>query len=89
VQTEVLERLVELEPSNAWEFPEIRIEFQQWLEQQIERSLHRAELATRLATILEVTHTGTRERILHNVAQSDTRLAKELQHQLAGFAESA
>lgn len=84
VQTQVLERLVELDPSCAWELPEIRSEFLLWLDQQIERSLNRAELASRLATILEATHSGTRERILHNVSQSDARLAKELQHQLGG-----
>jgi flagellar motor switch protein FliG len=87
VQTQVLERLVELDPSNSWELPEIRAEFQLWLDQQIERSLNRAELASRLATILEATHSGTRERILHNVLQSDARLAKELQHQLNGLPE--
>ncbi len=82
LQTQVLERLVEFDPASSLEFPDIREEFHQWLLQQIERSLHRAELAARLATILDATHSGTRQRILHNVSNSDARLAKELQHQL-------
>ena len=88
-QAQVLERLVELDPACSLEFPEIREEFQQWFNQQIERSLHRADLAARLATILEATHSGTRERILHNVSESDARLAKELQEQLAAMAAGA
>lgn len=88
VQTEVLERLVELDPATTLDAPEIRDEFQSWLDEQIARSLHRAELAARLATILEATHSGTRERILHNVSSSDARLAKELQHQLAAISDS-
>lgn len=85
-QTEVLERLVELDPASSLDFPEIRDEFQLWLSQQIERSLHRADLASRLATILDATHAGTRQRILSNVSSSDARLAKELQHQLTAAA---
>lgn len=85
-QTEVLERLVELDPASSLDFPEIRDEFQHWLSQQIERSLHRADLASRLATILDATHAGTRQRILSNVSSSDARLAKELQHQLTAAA---
>jgi flagellar motor switch protein FliG len=86
LQAQVLERLVEFDPANSLDSPEIRDEFYQWLNEQIERSLHRAELATRLATILDATHAGTRQRILHNVSNSDARLAKELQHQLAVIA---
>jgi flagellar motor switch protein FliG len=85
LQTQVLERLVELDPATALDAPEIRDEFQYWLNEQIARSLHRAELAARLATILEATHSGTRQRILNNVSNSDARLAKELQHQLAAM----
>ena len=85
VQTQVLERLVELDPAASLDAPEIRDEFQNWLNQQIARSLHRAELAARLATILEATHSGTRQRILNNVSNTDARLAKELQHQLAAM----
>jgi flagellar motor switch protein FliG len=83
LQTQVLERLVELDPASSLDAPEIRDEFHHWLNEQISRSLHRAELAARLATILEATHSGTRQRILNNVSNSDARLAKELQHQLA------
>lgn len=86
-QAQVLERLVELDSTSSLEFPEIREEFQEWFKQQIERSLHRADLAERLATILEATHSGTRERILHNISESDARLAKELQEQLAAIAD--
>ncbi len=85
LQAQVLERLVEFDPANALDLPDIRDEFYHWLNEQIERSLHRAELAARLAAILEATHSGTRQRILHNVSNSDARLAKELQHQLAAI----
>jgi flagellar motor switch protein FliG len=88
-QAQVLERLVELDPARSWNFPEIREEFQHWLNQQIEGSLHRADLAARLATILDATHSGTRQRILHNVSASDARLAKELQHRLAVISAAA
>ena len=84
LQTQVLERLVEDVPSAPPQSPEIREEFQLWLNHQIERSLHRAELAARLAAILEATHAGARECILENVSQTDSRLAKELQQRLAG-----
>ncbi len=84
VQTQVLERLVELEPTATLELNDVREEFQRWLNQQIERSIHRAEVAQRLATILDVTNFPTRERILDNVASSDARLAKELRHRVAG-----
>ena len=83
VQTQVLERLVEDVPSTELQSTDIRDEFHLWLSQQIQRSLHRAELAARLAVILEATHAGTRERILENVGQTDARLAKELQHRLS------
>lgn len=83
VQTQVLERLVDDVPSAELQLTDIREEFHLWLSQQIQRSLHRAELAARLAVILDATHAGTRERILENVVQTDTRLAKELQHRLA------
>ena len=83
VQTQVLERLVELEPTSTLELNDVRDEFQSWLNQQIERSMHRAQLAQRLATILDVTNSPTRERILDNVASSDARLAKELRHRVA------
>jgi flagellar motor switch protein FliG len=86
LQTQVLERLVEDIPSAHPPLTEIRDEFQIWLTHQIERSLHRAELATRLAAILEATHAGARECILENVSQTDARLAKELQHRMAGTA---
>jgi flagellar motor switch protein FliG len=83
VQTQVLERLVEDVPCTELQLTDIRDEFHLWLNQQIQRSLHRAELAARLAVILEATHPGTRQRILENVGQTDARLAKELQHRLA------
>ena len=86
VQTQVLERLVEGPPSTHLQLADIRDEFQLWLTHQIERSLHRAEMATRLAAILEATPAGTRQRILENVIQTDTRLAKELQHRLVSAA---
>lgn len=89
VQTQVLERLVEFDPASSLEFPEINYDFHQWLNQQIERSLHRAELAARLATILDATHSGTRQRILKNVSCSDARLAKELRHQLHAISPSS
>jgi flagellar motor switch protein FliG len=82
VQAQVLERLVDLDPATTLESAAIRAEFHTWLQHQVERSLHRAELAARLATILDVTSPGTRQRILDNVTQSDARLAKELQHRL-------
>jgi flagellar motor switch protein FliG len=85
LQAQVLERLVEADSAAAGGLLEVRDEFLQWLNEQIERSLHRAELAARLATILEATQAGTRERILHNVSNSDARLARELQHQLAAL----
>jgi flagellar motor switch protein FliG len=88
LQAEVLERLVEFDATNSLDSPEIRDEFYQWLNEQLERSLHRAELAARLATILDATHAGTRQLILNNVSHSDARLAKELQHQLAALAAS-
>jgi flagellar motor switch protein FliG len=88
LQAQVLERLVEFDPARSLDSPEFRDEFYQWLNEQIERALHRAELATRLATILDATHPGTRQLILHNVSSSDARLAKELQHQLAAIADS-
>ncbi|MDG2384642.1 MAG: hypothetical protein P8N76_23435 [Pirellulaceae bacterium] len=87
VQTQVLERLVELEPTAILELNDVREEFKRWLNQQIERSIHRAEVAQRLATILDVTNSPTRERILDNVANSDARLAKELRHRVAGVIE--
>jgi len=82
VQTQVLERLVELEPSGDLEKTDVRDEFQGWLDQQIERSMHRAQLASRLATILDATNSPTRQRILENVAINDTRLAAELRHRV-------
>ena len=87
VQTQVLERLVELEPTAILELNDVREDFKRWLNQQIERSIHRAEVAQRLATILDVTNSPTRERILDNVANSDARLAKELRHRVAGVIE--
>jgi len=82
VQTQVLERLVELEPSGDLEKTDVRDEFQDWLNQQIERSMHRAQMASRLATILDATNSPTRQRILENVAINDTRLAAELRHRV-------
>ncbi len=82
VQADVLERLVQLEPTASLDLTDVREDFQSWLTQQLERSMHRAELAARLATILDATGSPTRERIIHNVATSDARLAKELRHRL-------
>jgi len=81
LQTEVLERLVEYEPT-AVPWSEIRDEFHQWLNEQLELQLHRADLATRLAAILEASHPGTRQRILRNFTNGDEQLAEELQQQL-------
>lgn len=81
LQTEVLERLVEYEPTMvAWS--EIRDEFHQWLNEQLETQLHRADLAARLAAILEASHPGTRQRILRNFTNGDEQLAVELQQHL-------
>lgn len=81
LQTEVLERLVEYDPAIALEWVEIREEFHQWFNEQLEQALHRTDLAARLASILEASHPGTREKILINVSSSDERLARELQQQ--------
>lgn len=83
VQAQVLERLVEYAPSASLELADIRDEFQQWLNHQIERSVHLTDLAARLATILDATSSGTRQRILANVSNSDARLAQELRCRLA------
>jgi flagellar motor switch protein FliG len=88
LQTQVLERLVELDPATTLELAEVRDEFHQWFNQQIQRALHRSQLASRLATILDSTHAGTREQILQNVQGSDARLAKELQQQMTSLAET-
>ena len=82
LQAAVLERMVALDPSSSRDLVNVHDDFQAWLHEQIERALHRSELAARLATILGATNSGTRERILHNVSNSDAGLAKELHHQL-------
>lgn len=82
-QAEVLERMVELDAAASREFVGVREQFQGWLHHQIERTMHRSDMAARLATILDATHSGARQRILHNVSHTDAGLAKELQHQLA------
>ena len=84
-QAQVLERMVELDPSASSEFADIRDEFQTWLNQKIERALRQSELAARLATILDAAHSGARKKILRNVSNSDVGLAKELQDQLTGI----
>ncbi len=81
LQTEVLERLVEYEPTMV-PWSEIRDEFHQWLNEQLETQLHRADLAARLAAILEASHPGTRQRILRNFTNGDEQLAVELQQHL-------
>jgi flagellar motor switch protein FliG len=83
VQTQVLERLVDDTPAASGAAADVRELFQQWLSQQIGHSLHRADLAARLAAILGATHSGTRERILENVAHNDASLASELRNRLA------
>jgi len=83
LQAEVLERMVELPAEAQSESPEMRAEFRSWLNEQIERSLRRAELANRLATILNATHHRARARIMDNVSSSDAQLAKELELQLS------
>ncbi len=89
VQAQVLERLVQLDPSAGVVDAEVRAEFQSWLDEQIQRSLHRARLAERLAAILEATHHQTRDRIIDNVAGTDARLAEQLKSQLAAQQEHA
>ncbi len=82
LQAAVLERLVEYDPTTALEWTEMREEFQQWFNEQLEHALHRADLAARLASLLEASHPETRQRILHNMAGSDQGLVREMQQQL-------
>lgn len=82
VQAAVLERLVEYDPATALEWTEMREEFHQWFHEQLEHALHRADLAARLASLLEASHPEARQRILHNMAESDQGLVREMQQQL-------